>query len=222
MMELGNTAINNIYEANYLEECTINGAKVDGPSTISPERRIVRAKADSNNTAREAWIKAKYIDKSFVIPLNAVRSSNVLEKTNCLKDIIFSGNGMWHIQRRRGNSTTLREEHIESADQQSTNSDSPSSSESSTDSNVTSDSLSIRSSELTDDQEETLTTSVESYIKHLNCDSLLYNAAAVKHVPIMCYAIACGATQYWTNETDTFRTALHRAVLSVQRYFRKL
>ncbi|XP_077510847.1 centaurin beta 1A isoform X2 [Amblyomma americanum] len=51
MAELGNTVINGVYEA-----------RVD-------ENVAVRATSDSSRSVREAWIKAKYLQKAFVKPL---------------------------------------------------------------------------------------------------------------------------------------------------------
>lgn len=208
MMELGNTVINSIYEANYMDDGTDDSSASASPAPTAS--KIVRATPECDINVRETWIKAKYIDKSFVIPLNELHlRSAILEETNCLSDIIFGEDGMWHIQQRRGNSITLREDN-----KQSVNEDSASSSELSIDSNLADDELSIDSNG-SDEKDETLTSSVPDSIDHLNSDVLLYNAAAIRHVPIMCYALACGASQHWTNENDTYRTALHRAVLSV-------
>lgn len=212
MMELGNTVINTIYEANYVDEGTSTEAGDSDASPSSPVPKITRATFDCDNSVRETWIKAKYIDKSFVIPLNELHlRSAILEETNCLSDIVFSEHGKWHIQRRSGNSITLRE------DKQSTNEDSASSSELSIDSNIVGDDSSIASSGSADDGDVNggLANSAVESVENLNSDVLLYMAATIRHVPVMCYAIACGASQNWTNEKDSYRTSLHRAVLSV-------
>lgn len=214
MMELGNTVINAIYETNYVDEGTsrpgTGDADVAAPS--SPVPKITRATFDCDIGVLETWIKAKYIDKSFVIPLNELHlRSAILEATNCLSDIVFSDDGRWHIRRRRGNSITLRE------DKQSANEDSASSSELSIDSNIVGDDSSVASSGSADDRDEEApqAMSADESVANLSSDLLLYMAATIRHVPVMCYAIACGASQNWTNESDAYRTALHRAVLSV-------
>lgn len=211
MMELGNTVINAIYEANYVDEGTSPAAGDADAAPSSPVPKITRATFDCDISVRETWIKAKYIDKSFVIPLNELHlRSAILEETNCLSDIVFTDDGRWHIQRRRGNSITLRE------DKQSTNEDSASSSELSIDSNIVGDDSSVASSGSADDRDvETPANSAAESVANLSSDLLLYMAATIRHVPVMCYAIACGASQNWTNESDAYRTALHRAVLSV-------
>ncbi|XP_033218579.1 arf-GAP with coiled-coil, ANK repeat and PH domain-containing protein 2 isoform X2 [Belonocnema kinseyi] len=54
MAELGNTVVNNVYEA----------------LPIPPD--ITRATAKCNGNIREAWIKAKYVDRKFVKPLTSL------------------------------------------------------------------------------------------------------------------------------------------------------
>ncbi|XP_076240360.1 centaurin beta 1A [Calliopsis andreniformis] len=57
MAELGNTVVNNVYEA----------------LPIPPD--IVRATPKCNGNIREAWIRAKYVDRKFVKPLSNMISS---------------------------------------------------------------------------------------------------------------------------------------------------
>lgn len=52
MIELGNEVVNKVYEGNY------NSATSD----------VERATENCEQSIREAWIKAKYIDKRFVLP----------------------------------------------------------------------------------------------------------------------------------------------------------
>ncbi|XP_024939571.1 arf-GAP with coiled-coil, ANK repeat and PH domain-containing protein 2 isoform X2 [Cephus cinctus] len=58
MAELGNTVVNNVYEA----------------LPIPPD--ITRATAKCNANIREAWIKAKYVDRKFVKPLSSVKNAD--------------------------------------------------------------------------------------------------------------------------------------------------
>lgn len=50
MMELGNQIVNKVYEANV-------------------DKNIQRATANCDSSVRESWIKAKYVDKRFVLPI---------------------------------------------------------------------------------------------------------------------------------------------------------
>lgn len=63
MMELGNTAVNRVYEA-CVQEYEENDSN----------ERIQRATDGCDITVREAWIKAKYVDKKFVLPIINARS----------------------------------------------------------------------------------------------------------------------------------------------------
>lgn len=55
----------------------------------------------------------------------------------------------------------------------------------------------------------------EEDISKLHPDRLLYKAAAVHNLPVMCEAFALGANKEWINNEDLDRRAIHAAVLSV-------
>lgn len=55
----------------------------------------------------------------------------------------------------------------------------------------------------------------EEDISKLHPDRLLYKAAAVHNLPVMCEAFALGADKEWINSEDLDRRAIHAAVLSV-------
>lgn len=58
----------------------------------------------------------------------------------------------------------------------------------------------------------------------MNPNLLLYKASAAHNLPVMCHAMALCAQKNWTNENDLKRSALHQAVLSVNKliFFIKL
>lgn len=62
-MELGNQVVNKVYEARYKEY-----------EEDESNERIHRATDGCDSTIREAWIKAKYVDKRFVLPIINARS----------------------------------------------------------------------------------------------------------------------------------------------------
>lgn len=55
----------------------------------------------------------------------------------------------------------------------------------------------------------------EEDISKLHPNLLLYKAAVVHNLPVMCEAIALGADKQWMNSDDLDRSAIHQAVLSV-------
>lgn len=74
MMELGNQVVNKVYEARYKEY------DADGTND-----RIQKATDGCDIAVREAWIKAKYVDKRFVLPLlnaNCIQRKRSNEKLN--------------------------------------------------------------------------------------------------------------------------------------------
>lgn len=226
MMELGNDAINAVFEANYKEQ----NVHSDCSSAMNENKeshvgRIQRATSNCDNSVRESWIKAKYIDKLFVIPFdefkNAKISKTFQNEASPLNDIIFNDNG-WLVQRRRHNRIQLRCEKPIAPDKQSTTDDSASGSEVSIDSNRAQDDLSFTSdNESTDDEDDDDDDGVivrhteEEKIADFNCNLLLYRATIVRNLPIMCYAFATGASKNWPNERELCRSPLHQAILAV-------
>lgn len=209
MMELGNDIINDIFEANYKDSAFDEASNTES-SSVS---KIKRATSDCDNSVREAWIKAKYVEKAFVIPLNDLKNIDI-DASNRLSDIVFNENG-WLIQRRQRNKIRLSADKTVAVDKQSTTDDSASGSELSIDLNRTNDDLSLGSDDSTDDDDDIATNLTEEKLENLDSNLLLYNATIVKNVPTMCYALATGASKNWTNSNDAYKTPLHRAVLSV-------
>ncbi|XP_066583474.1 arf-GAP with coiled-coil, ANK repeat and PH domain-containing protein 2 [Prorops nasuta] len=72
--------------------------------------------------------------------------------------------------------------------------------------------------ELTSDQDSTAGEEEEftdeEDIENLHPDMLLYKAAGVHNLPVMCSALAAGADKLWANAKDRDRTALHQAIIS--------
>lgn len=74
MMELGNKVVNKVYEARYKEY-----------DEDDSNDRMQRATDECDISVREAWIKAKYVDKRFVLPLlnaNCIQRKRSNEKIN--------------------------------------------------------------------------------------------------------------------------------------------
>lgn len=199
MMELGNDVINDIYEANYTEPQDVS----DNESQVLQVRR---ASSDCDSSIREAWIKAKYIEKAFVIPnVNCVADQ---KKSNVLQYIVFRDDG-WLVRHIRRKRIKLR---VEKAEKYSTTTDDTSSSELSIDSNQAVEEYTDDSS---DDDDDWLQKPVEETLENFNSDTLLYRSTMVHNLPVMCYALASGASKSWSNLTDSKRAPLHQAILSV-------
>lgn len=205
MSEIGNDVVNKIYESNLSE----NDENFD---------KIQRANCDSDNTVREAWIKAKYVQRSFIIaPVDLALSADSKACQLRSEFGISFVNGKWNVRRMR-----RRRQRLSAAVEDST-----SSSEMSSDSNRFSDEFNLGSDQDSTDGEED--TSIESLINEnlenqngetlkLPCvDLLLYKAATAHNIPTMCYALATGASKNWNNEEDSMRTPLHQAILSVSK-----
>lgn len=213
MTELGNDVINDIYEANYRDHLSSGNTDNDDEFSVAT-KILVHATSDCDNSVREAWIKAKYIDKKFVCSISDFRGSELSKRFD---DIVFSENG-WLVQRRRRNKVKLRTEKMPAAtDKQSTTDDSASGSELSIDSNRTNnDDLSFGSDiDSTDDDDDNTSDLSEEKLSDFNSDLLLYRATNVHNLPIMCYALASGASKNCINSNDSYRLPLHQAVLSV-------
>lgn len=205
MMELGNDVINNIYEANYVDDT------IEAESQVA---QIKRATSECDTNVREMWIKAKYIQKAFVWPIDQLtsteseRAQSTIINSNVLKDIVFNESG-WFVRHIRKKRITLR---AEISDKGPKVDDSASSSELSIDSNQPNDELSL--SDSTDDDEDA-EYGTEEALENFSSNMLLYKATNVHNLPIMCYALAAGASKDWSNVKDVHRSAIHRAVLSV-------
>lgn len=237
MMELGNQVVNNIYEA-----------RVDDS--------IQRATEKCDSSIREAWIKAKYIERRFVLPLS--EPSTVSSTSTALMDDCNSCSDTerqerqeknarkpavrrWSVRKLRrrpkskqssptdaaavasGSSMSLKNnvKRMSVFDEDSVSSISNQSGESLLvlGKDIGGDPLPKEDFALSSDQESTggedNTNDDADDISCLNPNLLLYKASAVHNLPVMCQAMALGASKIWTNPDDLNRTALHQAVLSV-------
>lgn len=202
MMELGNDIINDIYEANYVE-CRTD----DMLDSESEPIRIRRATSDCDSDVREAWIKTKYIGRAFVIP-NA-ECVAVGKKSNKLQDIVFREDG-WFVRRTRRKRIELRLEKTE----KSSTSDETSDNELLVESNRAIEGMVGCSNDNSSDDEDDLPNKPNlEKLENFNSDLLLYRS--VHNLPVMCYAVASGASKNWKNAMDSHRSPIHQAVLSV-------
>lgn len=80
MIELGNDVINKIYESN-----------------TSSDHTLTRATENCDITVRENWIKAKYIEKKFVLPFKRFSEIEMLDSANAEK----KNPSQWSIRKRR-------------------------------------------------------------------------------------------------------------------------
>lgn len=196
MMELGNDAINSIYEANYNDES---------------QSSVQRATSDCDTSVRETWIKQKYIEKTFVIPIDKLKDGMYVNTNNYLSDIVFNENG-WFVRQLRKKRIKLR---VGKVNKHPTVDDSASSSEFSMNTSRESDELNFES-DSTDEDELMGHGSIEEKLDEFNSDTLLYKAIAKHNIPVMSYAVASGASKSWSNPKDLYRSPVHRAVLSVR------
>ncbi|ESO91406.1 hypothetical protein LOTGIDRAFT_153844 [Lottia gigantea] len=175
MMELGNEVINRIYVAKLNDSIA------------------VQATPDSKRNVREAWIKAKYITKSFVNKLPGPKSPS--------GERIKS----WSVKKK------VRKSMLPSSK--------PSSQDDSESEDVVSglmEDLDLESSEssATEEEEEgddKSTTSWEDMSK-LDPNILLYKAAEARNVPVMLDALSHGAAVNWSNKDDEEKTPIMKAV----------
>ncbi|XP_017461526.1 PREDICTED: arf-GAP with coiled-coil, ANK repeat and PH domain-containing protein 2 isoform X2 [Rhagoletis zephyria] len=245
MMELGNNVVNRIYEARIGDSCELKAATENCDISV-----------------REAWIKAKYVEKRFVCAMpkpqellssetaevlsidsggggggggggifgNGVSvlgvgdadESRSLSKTTTLS----LGARKWAVKkyRRRRHRDRHRSSSKSDDDDESINLPSLSLSISREDLMLIGDDLALESDEtpaiLGSDQEST-DGEIEPEIldevpfSKLDANLMLYKAAAVHNLPVMCMAFALGANKHWKNPNDHNRTYLHQAVLSV-------
>lgn len=214
MMELGNDVVNSIYEANYVDYSN-EPSLSDASKVESHGIQIRRATSDCDNSIREIWIKAKYIDKAFVTPCEKLRNAegSSLQKNIALNGIVFE-ESTWFVRSPRRSKIKIQ---IEKTEKRSTTvDDSASGSEVSTDSNQAYDELGFDSdNDSMDDDEHSEHGLTKEKYENFNSDMLLYNATIVHNLPVMCYALASGASKIWSNPMDLHRSPLHQAVLSV-------
>ncbi|XP_055849506.1 arf-GAP with coiled-coil, ANK repeat and PH domain-containing protein 2 isoform X1 [Episyrphus balteatus] len=201
MMELGNDIVNRIYEAH-----------IDESSNLKP------ATENCDISVREAWIKAKYIEKRFICGMPKVEE---LENIECFGATEVATTRKWGVKkfrRKYPNGSSSKSD----GDDESLNIPSMSLSISREDLMIIGDNLKIESCDqpgiLGSDQEST--EGEDDYIveeerfEKLTSNLLLYKASGVHNLPVMCMAFALGADKNWKNSEDSNRTYLHQAVLS--------
>lgn len=180
----------------------------DAADSESAMRPIRRATSECDNVSREAWIKAKYIDKAFVLPIDLLEHSD-RKRSYVLRDVLFKESS-WLVRHTRRRKVKLS---VEKTEKSTTTDDSASGSELSNDSNRTNDFGSDNDS--TDDGEYLTCELKEEKCENFNSDMLLYKSITVHNIPVMCYALASGASKNWSNPMDLNRSPIHKAILSV-------
>lgn len=211
MNEMGNDIVNSIYEANYNSERIDDCVDPDEEfATTNSTNQIVRANRNSDNAVREAWIKAKYVERRFVVPLSKLATNDGAQLRRRL-DVHFA-DGEWRVRRMRRQRDKL---------EPPINEDSASSSEVSTDSaRSLNDDFYFGSDhstdgEANDDNSTEMEKGTNPVGNKVSADLLLYKASAAHNLPVMCYSLALSASKTWTNERHLDRMPLHQAVLSV-------
>ncbi|XP_065200219.1 arf-GAP with coiled-coil, ANK repeat and PH domain-containing protein 2 [Planococcus citri] len=190
MAELGNDIVNEIYEKNVPENVT-------------------RAYPKCKSGIREAWIKAKYIQKSFVKSINgspAVQNHN--NNNPARKEVARK----WSVRKLR------RRPQKQSSKSNDTKEDRQSSgSEKSIlvfGANINEHLPEAPIFVSSDDDSVTSEDVAEEDISKLSPNLLLYRASGAHNLPVMCHAFAAGADPNWINVEDGNRVALHQAVKS--------
>ncbi|XP_055377406.1 arf-GAP with coiled-coil, ANK repeat and PH domain-containing protein 2 [Condylostylus longicornis] len=204
MMELGNDIINKIYEANYTEESG-----------------ILQATENCENAIREAYIKAKYIEKKFVCQIDSVAIEMGLNAEGGNSENDQSDESKkWGVKKFR---RRHRKDSSSKSDDDSINFPSMNLNlsrehlllvgENLNNSTVQCDNRGILGSdqESTEGEDNIIE---EGSLATFNSNLLLYKASAVHNLPVMSMAFALGADKLWKNSEDLNRTPLHQAVLS--------
>ncbi|KAL4707847.1 hypothetical protein ACJJTC_001793 [Scirpophaga incertulas] len=201
MAELGNKVVNMIYEAN-----------TDGTT-------ITRAMPDCETAVREAWIRAKYVSRSFVKDI-----ANVDVGCNSAAASPLRVGRRWSVRRarRRVRAPAVPETiQDEKSDVNSNTSVSESSSKSEGDSPVLvigTELLTERAVDLSlpSDHESTEGEDTDDLAEDISClspSAVLYRAARAHNVAVMRAALAAAADINAPHQRA--RTPLHAAVLSV-------
>ncbi|CAG7725014.1 unnamed protein product [Allacma fusca] len=224
MGELGNNLVNRIYLA-----------KADVVNTLGVER----ATPECSRDVRETWIKVKYVDKAFVNPpkLSTDGKPKMIRRWSVKKPIrrrrIPSGSsspgrvveGIADASSLLMDIETKLLEDLELGNSESESNKSLQSKETYGASN--SDGVFVFGSDLppsqtdivnhlVDDEEssgETDHKEIDESVDTLDANILLYKAARVANLGVMCEAMALGADKNWINVNDEGCTPLHQAVL---------
>uniref|UniRef100_A0A8D3DQ09 Arf-GAP with coiled-coil, ANK repeat and PH domain-containing protein n=1 Tax=Scophthalmus maximus TaxID=52904 RepID=A0A8D3DQ09_SCOMX len=166
MCELGNSVINHIYEGSYQEQ----GLKKPLPSSSRQEK--------------EAWIKAKYVEKKF------------LKKLGCT-EILINGERKperrWSVKKCRRHNSLSSDSGLGG----------------STDGKCEVSEDSSGEAELEAEPE----TSDPEDIRDLHPGALLYKASKARNLPVMAEALAHGADVNSANDEDEGKTPLIQAVV---------
>uniref|UniRef100_A0A6B2E9M9 Putative gtpase activating protein n=1 Tax=Phlebotomus kandelakii TaxID=1109342 RepID=A0A6B2E9M9_9DIPT len=215
MTELGNGVVNRIYEA------TADGG-------------LERATENCEISVREAWIKAKYVEKRFVASLTSITDALCAETTRNFTTNHRRGKAFqaarWSVKKLRRRQKSKEKCGESSSGQEPSEPDEEDCNEDKDEGDekqpvkvdvvfgenlsdplnqasfcLDSDDESINDEEPSQDNED---------IQKLNPDVLLYKAALNHNLPVMSQALALGAQKNWANAEDIDRTSLHQAVLS--------
>uniref|UniRef100_A0A8D3BRT1 Arf-GAP with coiled-coil, ANK repeat and PH domain-containing protein n=1 Tax=Scophthalmus maximus TaxID=52904 RepID=A0A8D3BRT1_SCOMX len=174
MCELGNSVINHIYEGSYQEQ----GLKKPLPSSSRQEK--------------EAWIKAKYVEKKF------------LKKLGCT-EILINGERKperrWSVKKCRRHNSATTVPKTRRRYRQEAGSISPSTLSVSEDSSGEAE---LEAEPETSDPED---------IRDLHPGALLYKASKARNLPVMAEALAHGADVNSANDEDEGKTPLIQAVV---------
>uniref|UniRef100_A0A671TSA1 Arf-GAP with coiled-coil, ANK repeat and PH domain-containing protein n=1 Tax=Sparus aurata TaxID=8175 RepID=A0A671TSA1_SPAAU len=182
MCELGNSVINHIYEGSYQEQ----GLKKPLPSSSRQEK--------------EAWIKAKYVEKKFLKKLGST-------------EILINGERKserrWSVKKCRRHNSATTVPKTRRRYRQEPGSTSPSTLSAGTSVVLGLSSDSGGEAELEAEPE----TSDPEDIRDLHPGALLYKASKARNLPVMAEALAHGADVNSANDEDEGKTPLIQAVI---------
>lgn len=208
MAELGNTIVNNVYEAN-----------VDG--------NVTRASSQCSANIREAWIKAKWVEKKFVraLSVSPARTSRSMAarkwSVRKLRRRPRSKDGLNSSKAHKKKLSQLEESDSDEEDKEDTTKKKEKSGGKDDiilfGENLPQEphnSIEFSSDEDSTGGEDENQAVSEEDISKLGADLLLYKASAAHNLPVMCQAIALGANKFWCNPDDNNRTHLHQAIIS--------
>lgn len=212
MIELGNNIVNNIYE-RYYEEQSNSSEQNDQLNTQFQTIQMLRATKECDISIRESWIKAKYVDRKFVAPIDHLKRVEFLKlqkEINFLQDIVFDTNG-WFVRQKRTKRHNIRKERTEHITEGSA-----SCIEYPYESTTSNKDISSSSDSGSSDEDESLARGITcAEFDDFNNNMLLYKATVVHNLPVMYYALASGACKDWSNSKDSYRSPIHQAVISV-------
>ncbi|KAG4078434.1 hypothetical protein HA402_007385 [Bradysia odoriphaga] len=200
MMELGNEIVNRVYEAQV-------------------DETVVRATENCDGTIRENWIKAKYVEKRFVLPMDSglTKRNDVNHELSLPRSTVRK----WSVRKLRRRPKSKSKDKMKTCDEETASTASGKSGDSSGSVLVIGKDLCNSALKedfaLSSDQESTGGEDnmfEDEDISSLTPNLLLYKSAGVHNLPVMCQAFALGASKSWTNINDLNRTALHQAILS--------